>query len=288
MEKTDLKYFATPFSEEQFAERMCRLRHVALDMDGTIYMGSTLFPYTIGFLEQLTEMGIGYSFLTNNPSRNVGDYLNRLSGMGIPATEQQMYTTSVATINFLRINHPDIKRLFILGTPSMTREFEEAGFISTTDSAEDEPDAVVVGFDMTLSYDRLCRAAWWISQGKYYLATNPDRVCPTDQPNVLVDCGSICAAIEHAVNRNPDVVIGKPNPEFLQGLAERFDVRPEEMAVIGDRLYTDVAVALNAGAMGVLVLSGETTLEQAQKASPRPHLTVGDISDFGQLLKKYK
>ncbi|MBR6830637.1 MAG: HAD-IIA family hydrolase [Tidjanibacter sp.] len=283
-----IKYLATPFKEEQLAERIGRLRHVALDMDGTIYMGSTLFPYTIGFLEQLTEMGIGYSFLTNNPSRNVGDYLKRLSGMGIPATEQQMYTTSVATINFLRINHPDIKRLFILGTPSMTREFEEAGFISTADSAEDEPDAVVVGFDMTLSYERLCRAAWWISQGKYYLATNPDRVCPTDQPNVLVDCGSICAAIEHAVNRNPDVVIGKPNPEFLQGLAERFDVRPDEMAVIGDRLYTDVAVALNAGAMGVLVLSGETTLEQSQKASPRPHLTVGDISDFGLLLKKYK
>ncbi len=283
-----IKYLATPFKEEQLAERIGRLRHVALDMDGTIYMGSTLFPYTIGFLEQLTEMGIGYSFLTNNPSRNVGDYLKRLSGMGIPATEQQMYTTSVATINFLRINHPDIKRLFILGTPSMTREFEEAGFISTADSAEDEPDAVVVGFDMTLSYERLCRAAWWISQGKYYLATNPDRVCPTDQPNVLVDCGSICAAIEHAVNRNPDVVIGKPNPEFLQGLAERFDVRPDEMAVIGDRLYTDVAVALNAGAMGVLVLSGETTLEQSQKASPRPHLTVGDISDFGLLLKEYK
>lgn len=283
-----IKYLSTPFKEEQLAERIGRLRHVALDMDGTIYMGSTLFPYTIGFLEQLTEMGIGYSFLTNNPSRNVGDYLKRLSGMGIPATEQQMYTTSVATINFLRINHPDIKRLFILGTPSMTREFEEAGFISTADSAEDEPDAVVVGFDMTLSYERLCRAAWWISQGKYYLATNPDRVCPTDQPNVLVDCGSICAAIEHAVNRNPDVVIGKPNPEFLQGLAERFDVRPDEMAVIGDRLYTDVAVALNAGAMGVLVLSGETTLEQSQKASPRPHLTVGDISDFGLLLKKYK
>ncbi|MBP3331480.1 MAG: HAD-IIA family hydrolase [Tidjanibacter sp.] len=283
-----IKYLATPFKEEQLAERIGRLRHVALDMDGTIYMGSTLFPYTIGFLEQLTEMGIGYSFLTNNPSRNVGDYLKRLSGMGIPATEQKMYTTSVATINFLRINHPDIKRLFILGTPSMTREFEEAGFISTADSAEDEPDAVVVGFDMTLSYERLCRAAWWISQGKYYLATNPDRVCPTDQPNVLVDCGSICAAIEHAVNRNPDVVIGKPNPEFLQGLAERFDVRPDEMAVIGDRLYTDVAVALNAGAMGVLVLSGETTLEQSQKASPRPHLTVGDISDFGLLLKEYK
>ncbi len=285
---TNLEYFASPFPDDVLAERFSRLRHVALDMDGTIYMGSTLFPYTIPFLQQLDRMGIGYSFLTNNPSRNVGDYLKRLSSLGIPATEQQMYTTSVATINFLRINHPDIKRLFILGTPSMTREFEQAGFISTADSADDEPDAVVVGFDMSLSYERLCRAAWWISQGKYYLATNPDRVCPTDQPTVLVDCGSICAAIEHAVNRNPDVVIGKPNPEFLQGLAERFDVRPHEMAVIGDRLYTDVAVALNAGATGVLVLSGETTVEQARKASPKPHLTLGDISDFGLLLEKYR
>ncbi len=272
--------------EGGLAARLQGLRHVALDMDGTIYLGSMLFPYTKAFLAQLDAMGIGYSFLTNNPSRSVADYLERLHTMGIEATEKQMYTTSVATIDFLKNRHPEMKRLFILGTPSMQGEFERAGFVSTADSADDEPDAVVVGFDMTLSYERLCRAAWWISQGKFYVATNPDRVCPTDRPVVLVDCGSICAAIEHAVGRRPDVVIGKPNPEFLQSLAERFDVAMNEMAVIGDRLYTDVAVALNAGAMGVLVLSGETTKEQAVAANPQPGLTLGDISDFGELLSK--
>ena len=209
------KYCST-LSDEALMAACSRIRHVALDMDGTIYMGSTLFPCTIPFLEMLREKGIGYSFLTNNPTRSTDDYLKKLEGLGIHTPREAMTTSAVSTIDYIRLHHPEARRLFLLGTPSMVAEFEAAGFEAAADSADDRPDLLVVAFDTTLTYSRLCRAAWWAAQGIPYIATNPDRVCPTDQPTVLVDCGSLCRAIEHATGRCPDVVIGKPNPGMLQ------------------------------------------------------------------------
>lgn len=274
------------YSDEQLLERLKKIRHVALDMDGTIYMGMSLFVYTKPFLATLKELGITYSFLTNNPSTSIEDYLKKLAGMGIEATREEMYSTALATIDYIRHNLPDAKRLFLLGTPSMTQEFVNAGFIPTENSADDKPDALVVAFDKTLDYSRLCRAAWWASQGVPYIATNPDRVCPTDQPTVLVDCGSICKCIEHATNRCPDIVLGKPDPNMLSGVQARFGVQPEEVAMVGDRIYTDIEMAHNAGAFGVLVLSGETTLAIADEAARQPDLIAQDISVLGELLCK--
>lgn len=279
-------YYHSPYSAEELMERLRKIRHVALDMDGTIYMGMTLFPYTKSFLESLRKMGITYSFLTNNPSTSIPDYLKKLSGMGIEATEEEMYTTALATIDYIKRNYPDAHRLFLLGTPSMISEFEKAGFESVADSAEERPDVVVVAFDKTLEYSRLCRAAWWVAEGLPYIATNPDRVCPTDQPTVLVDCGSICKCIEHATSRCPDIVLGKPDPNMLAGVRERYGVEAEEVAMVGDRIYTDVQMAFNAGAFGVLVLSGETTLQIEAEAPRKPDLTAANIAVLGELLRK--
>lgn len=279
-------YYHSPYSAEELMERLRKIRHVALDMDGTIYMGMTLFPYTKSFLESLRKMGITYSFLTNNPSTSIPDYLKKLSGMGIEATEEEMYTTALATIDYIKRNYPDARRLFLLGTPSMISEFEKVGFESVADSAEERPDVVVVAFDKTLEYSRLCRAAWWVAEGLPYIATNPDRVCPTDQPTVLVDCGSICKCIEHATSRCPDIVLGKPDPNMLAGVRERYGVEAEEVAMVGDRIYTDVQMAFNAGAFGVLVLSGETTLQIEAEAPRKPDLTAANIAVLGELLRK--
>lgn len=282
MIKTD-SYFS-PLGLDELTMACSKIKHVALDMDGTIYMGSTLFPWTKGFLASLRENGIGYSFLTNNPTRSISDYVNKLNGLGIDATSEEVYTTAVATIEYIKTNYPQAKRLFVLGTPSMTAEFEAAGFEMAADSPSDRPDCLVVAFDTTLAYDRLCRAAWWASQGVTYIATNPDRVCPTDQEVVLVDCGSLCKCIEYATGRCPDIVIGKPNPDMLSGIRNRYHLQADEIAMCGDRIYTDVAMAWNAGALGVLVLSGETTAETALHSDPMPALTVKDVSVFGKLL----
>ena len=174
--------------------------------------------------------------------------------------------------------------MFALGTSSMLAEFEQAGFTLAREDAADEPDAVVIGFDLTLSYARLCRAAWWIHRGKLFVATNPDRVCPTDQPTVLVDCGSICAALAAATGRPPDIVLGKPDPSMLSGILTRHRLQPREIAMVGDRLYTDVLMAQRAAAFGVLVLSGEATAEEAVRATPPPDLTVPTLAEFADAL----
>jgi HAD superfamily hydrolase (TIGR01450 family) len=271
-------------ASSSLTERLRDIAHVALDMDGTIYKGGTLFPCTLPFLEQMRALGIGCTFLTNNPSKSSADYLAHLKKMGLTATADELYTSTQATIDYLRTRHPKAKKLFALGTPSMLSQFRDAGFTLTAEDANDVPDAVVVGFDLTLSYPRVCRAAWWIQQGKLFVATNPDRVCPTDQPTVLVDCGSICAMLEKATGRAPDIVLGKPDPTMLSGILARHQLRPHQIAMVGDRIYTDVLMAHRAHAFGVLVLTGEATARDAESAAQPPHLVVPSLAEFGALL----
>jgi NagD protein len=143
---------------------------------------------------------------------------------------------------------------------------------------------VVAGFDKSLVYSRLCRACWWVQQGLPYIATNPDRVCPTNQPTVLVDCGSICACIEHAVGRQPDVVIGKPDPRMLAGILQRYNIQPDEVAIVGDRISTDIAMARNTRSLGILVLTGETKVEDVRQSTIQPDMVLQDLSELGRLL----
>lgn len=266
------------------AERLRQIEHVALDMDGTIYCGGTVFAFTNRFLAQLAELGIGCSFLTNNSSKSVQDYVAHLHQLGVLATADQLFTSTQATLEYLREKLPDGRKLFVLGTASMRAEITQAGYLMAADDAGDEPDAVVVGFDTELTFARLCRAAWWIRQGKPYLASHPDRVCPTDAPTVLVDCGSVCAALKSATGREPDAVLGKPDPRMLRGLLQRHELRPEQLAMVGDRLSTDIAMARRAGALGVLVLTGEATAAEAARLQPPPDLVVADIAEFGEML----
>lgn len=282
----EFKDYMSPMGEEELMRACARIKHVALDMDGTIYMGSTLFPYTKPFLKTLADNGIGYSFLTNNPTKSQADYLKKLENLGIHATPDEMYTSAISTIEYIQNHYPRAKRLFLLGTPSMIKEFENAGYISVPDDPRERPDVLVVAFDMTLTYSRLCRATWWASQGVPYIATNPDWVCPTDQEVILVDCGSIQKCIEAACGRKADIVIGKPNPGMLDGIREKFGLQPDEIAMCGDRIYTDVRTAQNAGGLGVLVLSGETTLDTAIHSNPQPDITALNIEQFGNLLLK--
>jgi HAD superfamily hydrolase (TIGR01450 family) len=276
---------ASTFASQKTIQQLRKIRHVALDMDGTVYMDKTLFKASLPFLALLKKLGITHTFLTNNPSKSAAEYLAHLKGIGIKSTAEQLYTSTHATIDFLKKNFPKVRRLFVLGTPGLCVELKSAGFELTPDNAKTSPDAVIVGFDKTLTYSRLCRAAWWIKQGKLFLATNPDLVCPTDEPTVLVDCGSITAALEKATGRRPQAVLGKPDPTMLQGILQRHSLTPDNLAMVGDRLYTDIEMAHRAGAFGVLVLTGEATVAQAKKHVPKPDLVVPTLAEFGELLQ---
>lgn len=261
------------------------IRHVALDMDGTIYKGGTLFDWTPGFLARLDALGIGHTFLTNNSSRSRKDYLHHLRKMGIVATADQLYTSTLATIDHVRKVYPAGRRLFLIGTPSLADEFAEAGFEMVTDlQSEAEPDLVIVGFDTALEYPRLCKAAWWIKRGKPFIATHPDRVCPTDLPTVLVDCGAVCACLESATGVPPAAVLGKPDPRMLTGILQQHGLALHELAMVGDRLYTDMVMAQRAGVTGVLVLTGEATAEDAAQWPTLPTVVVPSLKELGDLL----
>ena len=264
-------------------DKLRRIRHLALDMDGTIYMENNIFPFTVPTLDALKAAGIGHSFLTNNPTRSVDDYIAKLAGMGIDCPRQDMYTTPVATIDYLRKAYPQVKRLFMLGTPSMQEQFVEAGFEACADDPDDVPDMLVVAFDTTLVYPRLCRAAWWASMGIPYIATNPDWVCPTDARTILVDCGSLQKCIEVATGRKPDKVMGKPDPTMLDGIRDRNGLAPDQIAMVGDRIYTDIEMGRRAGAVSVLVLSGETTLETALEVGTADFI-CRDLEELGEMI----
>ena len=268
--------------------RLRRIRHVVMDMDGTIYLGAQVFPFTLDFLRLLDRLGIGYSFLTNNPTRSRADYLRKLSGMGIPCGEAQMLTTSQTALEYVRRHMEAVRRVFILGTPSLQELFRSAGYVLVDQNEDQAPDLLIVSFDTTLVYPRLCKAAWWASKGVPYLATNPDRVCPTEDQTVLVDCGSLQQCIEYATGRKADIVLGKPDPTMLLELEAALGLERDEVAMAGDRVYTDIAMARNAGALPVLVLSGETTPQLAREACKEGDLVVEDLARFGAMLESAK
>jgi HAD superfamily hydrolase (TIGR01450 family) len=261
---------------------LARLRHVVLDMDGTIYLGGTLFPHSLPFLATLARLGISYSFVTNNCSRSRADYVEHLREIGIEAAPHLISTSAHATIFYLREHLPHARRLFALGTSGLHDEFRLADF-QVVDS---DPDAVIVGFDNQLTYDGLASTAYWIAQGLPYIATHPDRVCPTDRPIVLPDCGAICALLESATGRKPDAIPGKPSPAMLQAVFDEYGVAPGEVAMVGDRLYTDMRMARDAGAIAVLTLTGEATTADLDAAMPsvRPHVVVADLEELSQLI----
>jgi len=267
-------------------ERLRRVRHFALDLDGTLYLGGRLFAFTVPFLKTLADLKLGRTFITNNSSRSTELYVEHLRAMGIDASAEDICTSAHATIEHLKRELPQVRKLFILGTPALGREFVDHGFSLHGEDSRDAPEAVVVGFDTTLAYSRLCSAAWWISRGLPYLATHCDRVCPTDQETVLPDCGAICALLASATGREPDAVLGKPDPRMLAPVLTRNQLAPDELAVVGDRLYTDMELARRAGAMGILVLSGETTQEQARAAKMPIDLVVQNVDELAELLHR--
>ncbi|MEZ6193815.1 MAG: HAD-IIA family hydrolase [Phycisphaerales bacterium] len=269
-----------PAIERDLRDRLGKLKHLALDLDGTLYLGGTLFPFTHSFLDMLKRLGVGYTFFTNNSSRSTKQYVRHLGEMGINADEQMFYSSTHATVDHLRRAYPDVRRLFVLGTAGLQEELSELGYkISAT-----RPEVVVVGYDTDLRYSRMSQAAYWINRGLPFLATHPDLVCPTDKPLVLPDCGAICQLLTAATGRAPDAVLGKPNVGMLTGLLYRHGLERDEVAMVGDRLYTDIAMARDAGVLSILVLSGETKLAGLDDNSCKPDVVIDHVGKFGAML----
>ncbi len=246
----------------------------ALDMDGTVYLGEKWIDGAQDFLNAVEKKGKKYVFLTNNSSKNPQAYVEKLGRMGLAVEPSRIVTSGQATIAYLKRNFPG-KKVFLLGNELLTREFLEEGI----ELEERTPDVVVVGFDTSLTYAKMCRVCDLVRQGLPYLSTHPDYNCPTET-GFIPDAGAIHAFIHASAFRYPDHIIGKPNGDIMDYLAQRAGVTKSQTAMVGDRLYTDVAAGVNNGYTGILVLSGEAGMEDVRTSKIIPDLIFNSVKDM--------
>lgn len=261
-------------------ERIKNIKLFLFDMDGTLYLGNQLFDFTKDLLEKIRENGRDYLFLTNNSSKSVIDYVKKLEKLGIKAVTKDFLTSSQATAFYLHKNYEG-KKLYVCGTKSLIKELENEGFEVTEDINKTE--CVVMGFDTELTFKKLedvCKIL--LTKDIPYIATNPDIVCPTEFGSVP-DCGSVCEMIYNATGKRP-FVIGKPSPLMPKLAMEKMGVKPNETAVVGDRIYTDIKSGLNANALSILVMSGETDEEILNASEDKPDLVLKNASEILNLL----
>ncbi len=264
------------------AELLRSMRLFLFDMDGTLYLGDELFPFTKPLLKAIRDSGATYLFMTNNSSKSVEDYVKKLARLGIDADREDFITSSQATAYYLH-RHYEGKTLYVCGTESLKEELRREVFALTEDLEKVE--VVVTGFDTELTFKKLWDVSWLLTKNPDipYIATNPDLVCPTEF-GYVPDCGSVAIMIKNATGREP-VVIGKPSPLMPELAMDRLGFMKSETCVIGDRIYTDVKSGLNAGITGILVMSGETTEEILVSSPDKPDLV---LRDAGEILKALK
>lgn len=258
---------------------LAQVRNLLLDMDGTLYLGSHLLPGAAELLAHLRESGRAFLCFTNNPSADAAHYAEKLTRLGVPVETGEVFTAGEATARYLA-QQTRYRRVYAVGTPSFEAELERAGLTLT----DHNPDAVVLAFDTTLTYRKLERATHLIRRGLPYIATNPDKVCPTPE-GPIPDCGAMAALLHAATDRTPKF-IGKPHAEMARMGLARLGAEPASTAMVGDRLYTDMQMAYDAGLTAILVLSGETTRDDLRAAARQPDYVFTDAQALCEALRE--
>lgn len=257
------------------------------DIDGTVARGLTPIPEAVEFILKLREKGRRVVFYTNNPNRSHGQAAQYLNGMGFETNEDEIFSSAEPTVEYLRAHHANA-RLFLVGVPDMEKYFAAEGF-SVVGMNADEADVVLVGFDKTLTYDKVAKACHFICGGAKFLATHPDLDVPVENGKRIPDCGSMCAMITAVTEKEP-LYLGKPNPIGLPLLEKMTGLTADEMCMVGDRLYTDIEFGNRAGMTSLLVLTGATDAEGAKSAADKqdeqsPTIVLPHLGYVTELLK---
>lgn len=261
-------------TQEEIRARLAPVRCFLLDMDGTFYLGDRLIDGSLDFLAALERTGRTARFLTNNSSKSASVYERKLERMGVDARYRDVITSGHAAAHYCLEHFPG-KRCYLLGNPMLREELLSMGMTLT----EEDADYVLVAFDTTLDYAKMCRVCDYIRAGKPYIATHPDFNCPTET-GFIPDMGAIMAFIEASTGRKADVILGKPYRGIVDEALARTGFALDEMAMVGDRLYTDVATGVKHGMTGILVLSGEATMEDVKSSDVKPDLIFGRLADM--------
>ncbi len=260
----------------QELSRLKDIKCFLFDMDGTINLGEQLIPGMEGFFQRLTQAGRRFYLLTNNSSRSHAPYVAKMSRLGVPVTEQEVLISSDALCDYLA-EHCPASRLYVLGTPQLEELLERAGFqlvkqprlqplVASPARQQEEVDLIVLGFDQCLTYERLSTACRLIDRGVPYIATHPDRRCPIEGGEFIPDTGAMIALLETATGRKPSLILGKPYASMVDAVLRRTGYSKEQVAMVGDRLATDIAFGRRNGILSILVLTGEASLADVQAA----------------------
>lgn len=248
------------------------------DLDGTVYLGDRLLPGARDLLAYLEQEGRPFYFLTNNSSRSREDYAAKLAGYGLETTRERIFSSGMATAIYLQQQKPGA-RIYLVGTPSLEEEFRDYGF----QLVESDPDYAVLGFDTTLTYQKIRRLGDFVLAGVPYIATHPDINCPTPD-GFMPDIGAMMAMVEASTGKAADIIIGKPFPPMVEAITTRTGFAANQLTMVGDRLYTDIAMG-EAGIKTVLVLSGEARREDLPGAPRQPDLVCQDLAELLAFLR---
>ena len=252
------------------------------DMDGTIYLDDILIDGSLELINLLKEQNKNYVFLTNNSSKNIETYLDKLNNLGLASEEHNLFTSSQATAMYIKDIY-DNPKVYCVGTKDLRNELRKYE-VEVVEELDYSVNAVVVGFDTELNYEKVKIACELISEGKDYIGTNMDLVCPVQGEKFIPDCGAICRMISTAVNKEPKY-IGKPNKDMVDIIAKKLNIQNDEIAVVGDRLYTDIAVGINANITSICVLTGETKREDLLKSNINPTYVLESVKDIYNIIK---
>lgn len=250
-----------------------------LDLDGTVYIENRLIPGALETIDKLRSLNKKICFVTNNSSRTLKEYVIKLKELGIDVTEDEVCTSTQAMMSYVKMNHPD-KKMFLLANKSVRNEVAEAGFNLSFST----PEMVVIAFDTSLEYNSLNKCCQHISKGMPYIATHPDYVCPAEY-GVMPDVGSFIELIYAVTKRRPDIICGKPDKIMGQYIKDRFNLKEGQIAMIGDRLYTDISFAFNNNFCSVLVLSGETTMDMLASYEHEPDYIIPSLRYITDYIK---
>ncbi len=261
-------------------DKLRDVRGFLLDMDGTFYLGDHLMDGALRFIELLRLQDKKFLFLTNNSSRHRSQYAEKISRLGLPIGEESVLTSGEATAVYLKKQHPGAD-IFLVGTPSLEEEFRQYGF----QLVQQNPQILVLGFDTTLTYQKLWALCDFVRAGIPYIATHPDFNCPTET-GYMPDVGAMIAFVKAATGRQPDLVVGKPNRLIVDAAAIKMNLQVEQLAMIGDRLYTDIALGQTSGITTILVLSGETKREDLNGSPFQPDYVFENLAGVADWLEK--
>ncbi len=247
-----------------------KVKYFIIDMDGTFYLDGNIIEGAMGFLERAKQVGKDFCFFTNNSSNNTEVCRTKLHNMGCDVDGEKIVISSHVTIDHLKVNYPG-KSVYLLGNERLTNDFIGAGI----KLVDDDPDIVVLGFDTTLNYEKINKAARFISEGRTYIATHPDFNCPTSD-GFMLDTGSMMAMFKASTGRDP-IVMGKPYATTIEYLTRKLNCEPDELCFIGDRLETDIAIGYNNSLLSVLVLTGVTSPEAYEKSEIRASFVADSL-----------